>query len=355
MKNTAKVIHIESGLGNQMLSFCEYLAIKKVNPDDQVYVETIIYDIPECHEVINQWNGYELSRIFGINVPNVRSLFDDRQWQALISEIRSSEFWVLAKHNWNYPVYFTEAFRHAGLPLTNLRGDFESAENMKRHQPNKNSLRYRLRQTTLFYYLQAYKRRQPIPVEQLACRQKLFVKTSDSIFTGQQLLFKYKGSGIEDIADDIRHLFTFPPLADKQNIETAQHLSSCNSVAIHARRGDMANSLSWCYKSGYFRRAVAFIRKKVTNPVFVFFTDPGSTDWCRHHAAIFGLDFHRDQVLFVDWNKGENSYIDMQLMSCCHHAIITTSTFGWWSAWLNAHPDKITISPDYRINTTHTL
>ena len=34
-----KVLHIESGLGNQMLGYCEYLAIKKANPDDDCYIE----------------------------------------------------------------------------------------------------------------------------------------------------------------------------------------------------------------------------------------------------------------------------------------------------------------------------
>ena len=42
-----KIVHIESGLGNQMLSFCEYIALKMMNPEDDVYVETVIYDIPE--------------------------------------------------------------------------------------------------------------------------------------------------------------------------------------------------------------------------------------------------------------------------------------------------------------------
>ena len=51
-----KIIHIESGLGNQMLSYCEYLAIKKMNPDDDCFIETIVYDIPECNDVICQWN-----------------------------------------------------------------------------------------------------------------------------------------------------------------------------------------------------------------------------------------------------------------------------------------------------------
>ena len=110
-----KVVHIESGLGNQMLSFCEYLALKKANPQDDVYIENIIFDIPECNEVISQWNGYELNRVFAIDAPNVRSLFDDVKWNKIMAEIRASRFWVLEEHNWNYPVVFTNAINNAGL------------------------------------------------------------------------------------------------------------------------------------------------------------------------------------------------------------------------------------------------
>lgn len=49
-----------------MLSFGEYLVLKKLHPDEDIYIETITYDIPETSEVINQWNGYELERIFDI-------------------------------------------------------------------------------------------------------------------------------------------------------------------------------------------------------------------------------------------------------------------------------------------------
>ena len=55
----------------------------------------------------------------------------------------------------------------------------------------------------------------------------------------------------------------------------------------------------------------------------------------------------------MDWNKGEESYRDMQLISLCKHAIITNSSFGWWGAYLIGNKTKITVSPDITINTTH--
>lgn len=107
-----KIIHIESGLGNQMLSYCEYLAMKKANPSDDVYIENIIFDIPESDGIICQWNGYELKKIFGIDAPNIRECFDEQQWNQIMNDIRESEWWL---RNWNYPVHFTNAFRNAVL------------------------------------------------------------------------------------------------------------------------------------------------------------------------------------------------------------------------------------------------
>ena len=48
----------------------------------------------------------------------------------------------------------------------------------------------------------------------------------------------------------------------------------------------------------------------------------------------------------MDWNKGEDSFRDMQLMSLCHHNIIANSTFSWWGAWLNRHAGKVVMASE---------
>lgn len=348
-----KIIHIESGLGNQMLSYCEYLALRYNNPNDEFYLETIIFDIPECNELICQWNGYELEKIFRIDTPkNVKTLFPEDEWKQIMQEIRATEFW---NHNWNYPVAITNVFAKHGIVLENVRGDFDPDHNIigtgYQHKASwKESLKKSWLGITAKRWL--HKNNEYRYAYHCAKKDKLWMKTDQSIFTGQWLSFKYRGNDRHLIDDDIRNAFRFPKFEDNKNKDMVQKLVGCNAVAIHARRGDMLGENEWCYKYGYFKRAVKHIRKYVGNPVFVFFTDSGSIEWCKENASVFGLDFDKDVICFVDWNAGTNSYRDMQLMTYCKHAIITNSSFGWWGAYFIPNPDKITISPDITIDTT---
>ena len=47
-------------------------------------------------------------------------------------------------------------------------------------------------------------------------------------------------------------------------------------------------------------------------------------------------------VIFLE---GEKDYLEMYLLSMCEHNIITNSSFGFWSAWLNSNPNKIVVRP----------
>ena len=55
------IVHTDSGLGNQMLDYAEYIAIKKNNSDKDCYLEDILYDLPDDRPgMFSKWNGYEL-------------------------------------------------------------------------------------------------------------------------------------------------------------------------------------------------------------------------------------------------------------------------------------------------------
>lgn len=354
-----KVVHIESGLGNQMLSYCEYLVLKKLHPNEDIYIETIAFDCPEANEVIRQWNGYELENIFGIKAPNLKEYFGDDTWNLVIEDIKKTKWW---DRNWNYPVHFTKVFSKYGLDLVNFRGDNEAPGaarviNMKvKIQP---SIKQRLKDNSFYQYLnrrRVLNNRDKI-IQSKSKYEKIFYRGNESIFTGQWLGMYYYNNGLEEIEAEIKKAFIFPDFSDTQNAEMAKTLDIVNAVAIHARRGDALGQNGYAYKFGYFRRAVKYIKKNVEKPVFVFFSDPGSVEWCKENADIFALDFSKDSVLFVDWNHGTQSFRDMQLMSHCKHAIINGSSFGWWGAYFIPNPNKITISPIEEIAcaTTHHL
>lgn len=336
-----------------MLSYCEYLALRSANPHQDFYLETIIYEIPECNDCICQWNGYELDRIFGIDSPkNIKTLFSEEEWSQIISEIRQTEFW---KHNWNYPVAITTVLNKHGLNLKNERGDFSIGDFVVLRDENyQKSITDRFKETWLWYTLTRLikKALEKKFAYRINAKDKLFCKYEGDIFTGQMLRLNYRGNERERIENEIRKTFVFPPIEDKKNKDMAEYLNSVNAVAIHARRGDMAGSIAWCYKYGYFKRAVKHIKRHVSNPVFVFFTNPGSIEWCKENASVFGLNLNKDCVKFVDWNRESESYRDMQLMGLCKHAIVTPSSFGWWGAWFIQNPDKITISPRIELDTT---
>ena len=137
----------------------------------------------------------------------------------------------------------------------------------------------------------------------------------------------------------IRKEFTFKHPLKGQNLQIAQQMEKSNSVAIHIRRGDYVtdSNFALCTKE-YYPEAMDSIRKEVENPVFFIFSQ--DFDWINEN-----LTFDKEEVHFIDWNKGKDSYIDMQLMSLCKHNIIANSSFSWWAAWLNKNPEKRIFAP----------
>lgn len=337
-----KVLHIESGLGNQMLDYCDLLAERYANPEDEFYIENMIYDVEGACKTICQWNGYELDRVFGIYERNVRELFNSEQWSRIQKQVNGSYFW---DDNWRYSDVIADALASEGLKLNNIHSRPHAADN---HQRSGNFAK-----TRVGYAIKrkAYK----VIEKKVVGERNLFIKSSGDDYTGHTLQFCYKNRGIEKIDKEIRSVFSFPKIEDAYNFNMADKITKVNSVAIHVRRGDMLSANAHYYKYGYFRRAVGFIKKKVENPFYFFFCDPDSSIWVRKNLSVFGLKNGKDKIEFVSGNDGFNSYRDMQLMAMCKHAVVTNSSFGFWGAYLITHTYKITCSPDVRLNTTHTF
>lgn len=335
-----RIIHFECGLGNQMLDYCDYLAAQKSNPKTQCFGETILFDIPECQEVISAWNGFELGTLFGLQIPNVREQFTNAQWASIIQDVKDSEFW---NHGWSYPEAIVKAFANQGLILENKCNSlFHDTRFRHMFDFMKNTRLWSellIMKTDLTY--------RPTP-------DQLFYVSDKDVYAGHTVQFMYKGNNIEEIEPEIRRAFVFPTVTDEKNKSAIDEMRSCNSIGVHIRRDDaMIGVNRSVFYTGYYRRAVKLIKSKVACPVFYIFGTPKTVRWVKENLFEIGLDSTKDSVRYVDWNSGENSFRDMQLLSMCKHNIISLTSFGWWGTFLNTNPNKITISPLKKINTTH--
>lgn len=142
--------------------------------------------------------------------------------------------------------------------------------------------------------------------------------------------------------DTIRSEFQFKKPLLGEALHWSERMKAVSSVSVHIRRGDyVSNQFNMAYHGAcsldYYQRAVTSIEAQVDQPEYFVFSD--DLDWARQN---FKLDH---QVHFVDGNKGDTSFLDMQLMSICRHHIIANSSFSWWAAWLNNRKDKLVIAP----------
>jgi len=140
----------------------------------------------------------------------------------------------------------------------------------------------------------------------------------------------------------IRSDFNFPENLSTENLAISQKISQVNAVSLHVRRGDYItnskniNVLNACTLD-YYYTAIDELQKKIKNPHIFIFSD--DIDWVKSNL-ITSLPCE-----FIDNNKGQDSFFDMQLMSLCQHHIIANSSFSWWGAWLGVNPHKIVIAP----------
>lgn len=145
-----------------------------------------------------------------------------------------------------------------------------------------------------------------------------------------------------DFADQIRADFKFQKVMEGMNAELARNISKVNAVSLHVRRGDYINNPVTMATHGlcsleYYRDAIRYVIERVEAPQFFIFSD--DTEWVKNNLKI---DF---PALYVQHNRGKESYNDMRLMSLCRHHIIANSSFSWWGAWLNPNRDKIVVAP----------
>lgn len=153
----------------------------------------------------------------------------------------------------------------------------------------------------------------------------------------------------EKYRNEILKVFSFPKITDNNNLHAIDFIKSKKTAFIHVRRGDYINhpTLGGVCTVEYYVRAIHRLRTEFNYNHFIVFSN--DIPWCRE---TFKEQLSDSETLFVDWNKGVNSFRDMQLMSYCQSGIIANSSFSYWGAWLSdaeiiLRPEKWTNGEGY--------
>ena len=152
-----------------------------------------------------------------------------------------------------------------------------------------------------------------------------------------------------DRIPELQKKLIFPQSSNLRNHDCIRQMQQEQSVSVHIRRTDYLTVADGKRYMGictdaYYEHAMRYIREQVENPVFYIFSD--DADYARAH-------YHEADMHVVDWNTGEDSLFDLQLMSKCRHNICANSTFSLWGARLNQNPDKRMIRPLKHDNYEH--
>lgn len=128
----------------------------------------------------------------------------------------------------------------------------------------------------------------------------------------------------------------------------AKYLTLRSSISMHFRIGDYMNiQLHYTLLSDdYYVKAIRELitRTKRSDWDIIYFCEDKDNVYVKQRLKKIithfpDITFHKCSDELLDWEQ-------MLLMSCSDHNIIANSTFSWWGAYLNSHPNKIVCYPN---------
>lgn len=136
-------------------------------------------------------------------------------------------------------------------------------------------------------------------------------------------------------------------LKDKTNIEKWKReffFKEKDSVCLHVRRGDFLRKNAGTKALGldYYKKAIFEINKKINEPTYYVFSD--DIKWVTENLGeVLGM---RAVMVSSSYLK---DYEEFEVMKDCEHAIISNSTFSWFSVLLSNRKGKVVFySKDWR-------
>lgn len=347
-----KILRMSGALGNQMVKYAVYLALKKNFPTEDIVIDDRIYEV-------DHFSGkMVLNKIFGIEYDR----YDDCIVESEAIE-REKVFENLRKYNEEeasikYIEYIANKMEMKKFSFYRQYGEKEkgivSSKQIKR---NKNKLlgfskSLFKKNSRVYDYLKdiytkniIYSKFNDIYVDEAKCfsnayREEIIKKRENAYYYCHWEQHDYWFRSAEE---EVRKAFVFPSLNEPKNQEVAQYMLNSNSISVHIRRNEGLYANSELFEKNYYYKSNKYIKKLIKKPVFFIFAI--DIEWCRKNMKTLGFEA-KDEVYFIDWNQDRDynckvAFRDMQLMSVCKHNIIANSTFSFMGAYLNKNQEKI--------------
>ncbi len=281
------IIYMNGGLGNQLFQYIFYRWYSKLLPQVNIVIDDGKFwgnDVPH--------HGYELERIFGLDLPFLSRLFTPDVWEHMVN---------MRQQGLDIP----EQLRMNGLPLRAIREKGITNINFSGD------------------------------IRDFAVGDALEVGINENIYWHGYWL---TDSFYNQITKEIQKELVFPPFDDIYNIQVQEKINMANEpTAIHIRRGDMV-SLGWAAPPAYYKQTIGDFDREHEVSLYLLFSD--DIPWCEENAEELGLLDISDRLLVVDNNQGDDYWRDLQLMSLCKNRISDRSSFSLLAGLLCSYIGK---------------
>ncbi len=278
------ILRFDGGLGNQMYHYTVYKLLQKNFPEHEIIIDITSYQEGVSH------NGYELEKIF----PKIN-----------IRKATSKELVGITY----YPVV-----RYQGIYGKLYRKGFYWLKKRKLIAPPKNYLR----ESEWDVFLEK---------AVLQPEQRYYIECR----------WNYSYHYYEGFRTELLDDFEFCDDRLEEQIENI--LLEPETVSVHVRAGDYIGSDFDILRMDYYRQAISYMRKELSNPYFIIVSDDES--YARNMLSFI----QEDNVVYIKTHQRQEAYKDMLILSRCKHNIIANSTFSYWAAEINSNQNKIVIAP----------
>jgi hypothetical protein len=173
-----------------------------------------------------------------------------------------------------------------------------------------------------------------------------------SVFSSPRIRSRLRMMGFWECAtyarlggDELRRELELREPPSAENAEWIARIQAAPSVGVHVRGADLLHNPKQAGKrvvqgAEYYDAAAAKIEAHTPEATFYVFTDDP-----EHARRVVRFP---QPTVFVEHNGEEHQQEDLRLLSCCRHHILSSSTFGWWGAWLGKREHQHVIAPaDY--------